>query len=1453
LNIVGETIKEISIKVSQYFLDFLESDFKRQQAPRRRIVLQNESGFRAGMRVAVYPGLQHNLWQIMGKRSEGDPTLKFAPRTYARPITNTLRVIIKEQVQALTDDNLLSVRAAVFADADASRGFAVENPEEWVDRIRTKLADEIRQQVVAPLLALLDGPLTQQSYSVHDSIYSAEAELIQIVAARPDAILPQVLSRFLATGENNELIELLESHLALDDVRAEVLGYFESFMAADAFLEFRDLDTYAMTGEGLQLYLYIGQIKFRGHAYPLFYVPIEVTRGDGSYSLTLLNHLYANKRAIDYVLQELGERQHRQWLNPITDRITYLAEGESIADAVEPLFRKIANSLDLGGQIELRAGPIAEASTTDVHLSTALHIAVFDRSDEALLNDYEEMITQARLDEPGVMDLFQGIVGSVLTENPKSITPQIDAQWEERSIVDRVVIDSPVPLNEEQIKILNAIQHSDGRIIVVEGPPGTGKSHTITAIAADCALKGKSCLILSDKTEALNVVQNKLSDTMSQVRHSKDFLNPILRLGRDQANFKKLTSQQTVTQITAYVRAARANQQKISGELSDTREMMRDRIERTVGTLGVLSLRDIAEFHIVERKIEEIDAALAEQLRTLDTAPIQGELEQAATHEMALHAYLRDVFERLSTGSATRREGLEQQVGMDAAMLDLWRQVDPEPLGIFESCSAEQLASLSRWLLEYDQLRMPVFGYLFRGAAIRAIERDLNTTFTATRPVLIRREISRLRDVQRHATTLKRGLAGHQISDAFLSQVYQQIAEKRVPPPIAAEAQRIVAWVADTLKDAFPTALLSGEPHAIAGHWVAALRYMRGLTTITAVFAQAPEFDYAGSKSVLERLNVSVMNSEVDARLVDFMNNSRADARVLSSIIAHRQKFPEEKFDGVKNAFPVIIANIRQFGEYMPLAPGVFDVVVIDEASQVSVAQAFPAMLRAKKLVVLGDTKQFSNTKSSNASIALNDKYKSDLNAFFRQKVAHDAGTLQRLSRFDVKCSILEFCQLCANFSIMLRKHFRSYQELISYSSQTFYGSQLQAIKIRGVPLDEVIRFDQIDTSGTLTTRSTNIAEANFILEQLLDLLEDDEPPTVGVITPFREQQALLTKLFFSHARGADLQEKLRLKVMTFDSCQGEERKIIFYSMVATVEHDVLNYVFPLDLADAEEKVEEKLKVQRLNVGFSRAEEMIWFVTSKPIADFKGSIGRVLNHYNNLLIKGDIAPGRTDANSPMEAKVLDWLQKTPFYQQHRDSVEILPQFPIGDYLRQLDPTYKHPAWRVDFLVTVITDEGIARIVIEYDGFEHHFQKGKEVNIGSHERYLLEADVERQLTLESYGYRFLRINRFNLGKDPVQTLSDRLARLVEKLTDHNEVIAVEEVQEMAGGLASKELKQCLRCNSIKPLHDFFDPTLNGGAGSNGRVCMACKKTDAPTKAAKPNTRRYGRRRYRRRWR
>jgi hypothetical protein len=542
------TLKELAIKVSQYFLDFLESNFKRQQAPRRRIVLQTDTGFKSGMRISPYPDLQRDLWKLLEKPAEAHSSIRMAPAQYKRPITATLRAIIKEQVQALAEQSLEVVRLETISKAQATKGKAIENPEVWVDEIRRSFALEIGTQIISPLLALLDGPLSNQAYSVHDSIYATESELIELVAAKVDPLLPEILSRYLANGDLAELRAILDAELSIEGVRSALTEYFEKYMAADAFLEFRDLETYAATGENLQLYIYIGTLKYGNSNFPLFYAPVEVMRdaNTGTYSFGLVSHLYAHKRAIDFILQELGARQKREWLNPIKERISYLTPTQSILGVAQPLFRQILNVLDLGGQIDLTPGAVNQASNTVVSVTTALHLAVFDRSDEALLNDYEEMISQARTNQEGVVSLFEGIVRGVILENPASIQTSVEDEWDQLPLVDRVVVDSPVPLNEEQMKILAAIKKSEGKFIVVEGPPGTGKSHTITAIAADSALRGKSCLILSDKTEALDVVQSKLSNTMNLARHDDRFPNPILRLGQDQANFKRLRASQDI-------------------------------------------------------------------------------------------------------------------------------------------------------------------------------------------------------------------------------------------------------------------------------------------------------------------------------------------------------------------------------------------------------------------------------------------------------------------------------------------------------------------------------------------------------------------------------------------------------------------------------------------------------------------------------------------------------------------------------------------------------------------------------------------------------------------------------------------------------------------------------------------------------------------------------------------
>ena len=1434
---VPEVLKNLSIKISQYFLEFLESDFKRQQAPRRRVVLQKDNGFKAGMRVAPYAALQSDLWKILAKPINDELELTFKPKSYFKQLSNPLKLVIKEQVETISQASLEAIKNELINQTKTTLGSALKSPEEWIESLHETLGAEISTQLVRPMLSLIDEALSNQAYSQTDSIFNAENDLVQIIARPLEEVLTEVLARYSATKDIDELESICNERLNLDSTKKFLIEYFEMFAASDAFLEFRDIETYATTAEGIQLYLYVGSMNFGSGNYPMFYIPLECEYSDTSkgFKLSLSSHVYANKRAFDFILQELGERQARQWLSPIKERITYVSAENSILSVLEPLVNKIQEAFGLVNEpFRLTDGPVQQISDTNVSINNALYICAFEKSDEALLNDYEEMLSQARNNEAGVVELFQGIVGGLLTENPISIENEIERQWDDLSVANRVVPDSPIPLNEEQVKIINAISHGEGKFIVVEGPPGTGKSHTIVAIAADCAFKNKSCLILSDKKEALEVVQQKLSKTMNEVRGDNDFPNPLLRLGTEQANFRKLTSQQVLTHVQAHAKATKAAEGRISIERDAKRETLKENIANTISSLGELRTSDIAESFELSRLLNELaNFNLTEELDEIYDQNADLVLDKTADY-LLLDRQLKEVYSLQKHKDINK---LLKEFRNRWFVAENYISFDKTTSEICSKINLDAVTNLSAALTEYESLRMPIIGYLFRGSEVAQLNNKIQNIAKFKKQINLKEDRNSLQNL---LTQMRKLIAsidefGEPLVD--LESCFILLTQKDPQSKLFKEVCKLLSAIKKSENKLFIDKIVeSDNAENLTAIWINSLKYLACTNVIKEHFSSAPLFDYVGQKTEVEKLNTTLMNSEVDSRLINFMQNSKTDAKILSNLIKEKQKFPEDKFDAVKEAFPVIVASIREFGEFMPLKSDIFDVLVIDEASQVSVAQAFPALLRAKKVVVMGDSKQFSNTKSSNASNSLNEKYRSDLQSYFKKNVSLDAGMLQRLSYFDVKRSILEFSQICSNYSIMLRKHFRSYQELISYSSKNFYGGQLQAIKIRGVPLSEVIEFSLVEGEIT-STRSTNQSEANFILEKCIELLDEDNPPTVGVITPFTEQQTLISKLFSNHALYQNFKSKLHLKVMTFDSCQGEERNIIFYSMVATKDSDTLNYIFPVTLEDAQELIEQKLKIQRLNVGFSRAQEMIWFVISKPVNEFKGSIGQALKHYELLLMSNKATHEDTDPLSPMESKVLDWLYASEFYQLYEEDIELLPQFPIGDYLRQLDPTYKHPAYKVDFLLTYANEKGTVNIVVEYDGFEYHFKKDADIDVGNHERYLTDSDIERQLTLESYGYKFIRINKFNLGRDPVKTLSDRLYRLVEQHFKDSTNEVVRTLQTQATSLINKTAKQCPLCEEIKDHQSFFDPKLSNGKGGYGRNCLACKN-DGKSSVSKP---------------
>lgn len=1467
-------IGEFSRKVCRYFLEFLESDFKRAQAPRRRIQLKNDAGFRTAIPLRKYPLLADAVWKLTQKKVEDGLTLAIPPRKFTATISPILLNLIEQHVSQISADSFERIRTLLIKLVETKLSHAAENPEKYAEGIQAGFAELVSRELVAPLLGLLEGVFRQQAYAAVESIFEIETDLVDVIAEPVISNLPDALNTYLVKRDLQPAKGVLADFFEDKAVRERLTQFFSEFATADAYQELRDIRQYASTGDNLQLYIYFVDLRFSIHTYPVFYMParVEFNEQTAVFHLTVDPHVYVNKRAIDFVQQERKKAAVISGISPISDRIIYLEPEQKAIDVMNEKMGTLVPAFDLPAILNLDGTHLRRVDTAQVRLTTSAYLAVFDRSDEATLNDYEELLAAVAADSVAVQGLFERIVKGFILDEPKSILSKIEGQWDSTSISDRLVAEAPIPVNEEQRKIMAALNEPNCRFIAVSGPPGCGKSHTITAIAFDCIMKKRSTLILSDKVEALNVVQEKLEDALSSVRHGAEFPNPILRLGKQGGTYQRLIASAAQQRIREQMRAHKSHEGQLNEELLSRESTLKNNIATTISSLSSIKLPALREFHRLEKDIDQSFPTLVPLLRKGGDARGASVIDSSAARLGADgFSIVMKVASHSGLPSGSFRD-LQQSARILAATKFCANDVRGSYSGVFDlfpNLGPHQANEIAGYLARYEALRMPLFGFLFRKTAVTALNSEVGESLDTPHYLTLHKRLHHFKMTPLLLGRILQEAEDHKVDVKRSGAIYRILARNTEIPEHAAW---LVAYL-DALEEFLGPKAIDDPVLAVGTHSISTpevlistlakfAQFRKCAIDIEGAMQRVPDFDYVGEKAKLEQLHVSRMANELDKRFLGFVDNNAAIAKTLGGVIKKKAKFPTDAFGSLKEAFPCIIAGIREFAEYVPLKEEIFDVVIIDEASQVSVAQAFPALLRSKKVIVFGDEKQFSNVKSMNASNALNAGYLTDLDAYFKHHISDAADRIERLKMFDVKKSVLSFMGLVSSYNTMLTKHFRGYQELISFSSEKFYEGRLQAIKVRGRPIDEVIAFNIIPLESVEKGkhRNTNKAEAEYIRERLHRMIDEGEQVTVAVITPFREQVQLITKILDDDEYSERFRTELRLKVFTFDTCQGEERETIFYSLVATEDDDKLNYMFPVDITVRTDKIDEMLKMQRLNVGFSRAQETIEFVMSKPIESYKGSMRKVLQHYERIL-KLRLLPeaSDTDPNSPMERKVLGWLQRTPFYQKHADHLEVVAQFKIGDYLRQLDPYYKHPSFRVDFLVRFYSAAKVVQIIIEYDGLKEHFDTERDVHAFNYENYYRPEDLERQLIIEGYGYSFLRVNRFNLGTDPIATLSERLERLVgdaaTKSGNGNGSNLIAEIRESAQDLHNGDAKVCADCQQVKPIEAFFDPALAKGVGGHGRICKECKLARTTRKSPtppRPKRRRYSSTWRRRRW-
>ncbi|HAU1423044.1 TPA: AAA family ATPase [Legionella pneumophila] len=412
-------------------------------------------------------------------------------------------------------------------------------------------------------------------------------------------------------------------------------------------------------------------------------------------------------------------------------------------------------------------------------------------------------------------------------------------------------------------------------------------------------------------------------------------------------------------------------------------------------------------------------------------------------------------------------------------------------------------------------------------------------------------------------------------------------------------------------------------------------------------------------------------------------------------------------------AIPCWIMPHYRISESLPPEFGCFDLVIIDEASQ-SDLSALPAMLRANKLLVVGDDKQVSPDGVGLEEEKINNlmaQYLANQVAIYRQAMSPER-------------SIYDLCKVVfADSQIMLREHFRCVTPIIEYSKREFYNHELKPLRLptKSERLDPPL-IDVIIEDGFRINKENN-AEAKFIVEEINNICNDPAMAnrTIGVVSLLGNEQA--RKIWEMIQQDITPDKITNHKITCGDALtfQGKERDIIFLSMVATPDNVK---------ADSREA-----SAQRFNVAASRARDRMYLVRSVELdhLSHKDSLRRgLIEHFSSPFAQDEIKVKnlRELCESGFELEIYDLLTERGY--------RVIPQVKVGNY-------------RLDMVVEGHDD---ARLAIECDG-DHYHDASK-----------WEDDMNRQRILERAGWKFWRcfastfvMNKKHIIQDLIGSLSE----------------------------------------------------------------------------------------------
>lgn len=418
------------------------------------------------------------------------------------------------------------------------------------------------------------------------------------------------------------------------------------------------------------------------------------------------------------------------------------------------------------------------------------------------------------------------------------------------------------------------------------------------------------------------------------------------------------------------------------------------------------------------------------------------------------------------------------------------------------------------------------------------------------------------------------------------------------------------------------------------------------------------------------------------------------------------RKIAQQEMQHCKDSVPCWIMPLYKVAETIQPEQEMYDYVIIDEASQLGPDAIFLLYI-AKNIIIVGDDKQTSPEYVGVNADTMTPYIKRHLNG------------IPRNDFYGTEFSFFDHAKFFCDGVTVLREHFRCMPEIIEFSNRHFYapeGKGLYPLKQysekRLEPLITVF-CENGYTEGRYSA-IINEPEANEIAETIGRLIDDNRyaGKTFGVITLQGSQQSNLIENLLLKKIGEKEFHKRKIVCGNSASFQGDERDIIFLSLVTAHNHNRSALVKPED-------------ERRFNVAISRAKEQIWLFHSVQLDDLGNTTDlryKLLDHFKNYSSYQPIL------NTPIERKLGtqpepfdSWFEVDVYNDIVSKQLSVIPQYEVAK-----------GRYRID-LVALFPDG--TKIAIECDGDKWH---GAEQH---------EKDMMRQKVLERCGWQFFRVRGY----------------------------------------------------------------------------------------------------------